>query len=211
MTPDLLVNALGLRDDLAATWARPLSETMDRYGMATTWCRAAFLAQAAHESDGFTALVENMNYSAAALLATWPIGRTRDGRSYGYFNTVNAGAYAYQPQRIANLAYAGRDGNGDEDSGDGWKFRGRGPFQTTGRGSYQAFGLVCQQDLVASPDLLLRPDLGAWCAGWEWNSRNLNHFAALHDFDTITRRINGGTLGEPDRLARFERVLKALS
>ena len=173
---------------------------MAKFSIDTTRRMAAFLAQVAHESDRFTCLVENLNYSAAGLLETWP----------EHFNTANAGAYAYHAMAIANRAYADRMGNGAEDSGDGWAFRGRGPLQTTGRDDYRDFGAAVGFDLVAQPDLLIQPGWGALAAAWEWNRGDLNTLADAGDFEQITRRINGGLLGEPDRLAKYQQALKAL-
>jgi putative chitinase len=177
---------------------------MDRFAIdATTRRQAAFLAQVAHESDAFSVVIESMNYSAEGLLATWP---TR-------FNTANAGAYAHNAQAIGNLVYAGRMGNGDEASGDGYRYRGRGPLQTTGRADYSACGLDLGLDLVGNPDLLCQPMFGALAAGWEWNRDRLNDVADLgtpEGFDHITRAINGGFIGQPDRLARWARAKSAL-
>jgi putative chitinase len=201
MKPELLDAATGCGPLRAQVWAPALTAAMDRFGIDVTTRRMAmFLAQVAHESDAFSVVIESMNYSAAGLLATWP----------EHFNTANAGAYAHNAQAIANRAYGNRMGNGDESSGDGWKYRGRGPLQTTGRADYRDCGATLGLDLVGAPDLLVRPDFGALAAGWEWNRGDLNDYADRGDFDSITRIINGGFIGQPDRLARWTRAKQAL-
>lgn len=203
MTPETLDACVGCGPDRASLWAPALTAAMDRFGIDTNKRIAAFLAQVAHESDGFRVIVENLNYSAAALHATWP----------EHFSLTDAEAYAHQPMKIANRAYANRMGNGDEASGDGWLFRGRGPLQTTGRDAYRDFGSAMGFDAVGNPSLLLQPSFGSLAAGWEWALEKLNDYADVGDtpsFEKITRAINGGLLGEPDRLALYGRALRAL-
>jgi putative chitinase len=187
---------------------------MDRFAIdATTRRQAAFLAQVAHESDAFSMVIESMNYSAQGLMETWPLGTRPDGSTYGFFNAANAGAYAHNAEAIGNLVYANRDGNGDEASGDGYRFRGRGPLQTSGRTDYGNLANVLGQPILTTPDLLCQPVYGALAAAWEWNRGNLNDLADLgteEAFDSITRVINGGFIGQPDRLARWIRAKSAL-
>lgn len=199
MIPEVLELATGATTERAQIWAPAFGTAMERFGINTPKRSAAFLAQVAHESDTFAVILENLNYSAAALMETWP----------EHFNTANAGAYEHQPIKIANLAYANRMGNGPEESGDGYLYRGRGPLQTTGKSDYLSLGSILGFDLVKSPDLLLQPGFGALAAAWEWNRSNLNLYADLGDFEKITRVINGGLLGEPDRLARYQKALAA--
>lgn len=163
---------------------------------------AHFLAQVAHESGSLRYVSENLNYSAKALRAVF-------GK---YFPTdPDAEEFARQPEKIANRVYADRMGNGDEASGDGWRYRGRGLIQLTGKDNYQRFGQAVDQDAVASPDQLAEnPDLAVATAGWYWDSRNLNEYADQDDIKQITRRINGGYNGLEDReeyLARAKNVL----
>ncbi len=203
MTPETLDACVGCGPDRASLWAPALTAAMDRFGIDTNKRIAAFLAQVAHESDGFRVIVENLNYSAAALHATWP----------EHFSLTDAEAYAHQPMKIANRAYANRMGNGDEASGDGWFFRGRGPIQTTGRDDYRDFGSAVGFDAVGNPSILLQPSFGSLAAGWEWNRSNLNFYAdegTEEAFIKITKAINGGILGEPDRWARYQKALTAL-
>ena len=173
---------------------------MDKFSINTHKRMAAFLGQLAHESDRFTCLIENLNYSPGGLIETWPTK----------FNTANAGVYAWNAQAIANRAYADRMGNGDEASGDGWLFRGRGPIQTTGLSDYEDLSAAAGIDFVSSPNLLLRPEYGALAAAWEWNRSGLNALADLWDLKKITKIINGGFLGESDRLEKCETALEKL-
>ena len=200
MTPALLDSCTGCGPLRAQAWAGALTTAMDRFGINTSKRVAAFLAQVAHESDAFSVVIESMNYSAAGLIETWP----------KHFNTVNAGAYAHNAQAIANFVYGERMGNGDAASGDGWRFRGRGPLQTTGRADYLQCGNALGWDFIGAPDLLIQPRFGALAAGWEWNRGNLNDYADRGDFDGITRIINGGFIGQPDRLERWARAKSAL-
>ncbi len=163
---------------------------------------AHFLAQVAHESGSLRYVSENLNYSAKALRAVF-------GK---YFPTdSDAEEFARQPEKIANRVYANRMGNGDEATGDGWSYRGRGLIQLTGKENYQRFSQSIGQDTVATPDLLVTdPDLAVATAGWFWDSRDLNTFADQDDIRQITRRINGGYHGLEDReeyLSRAKSVL----
>ncbi len=164
---------------------------------------AHFLAQTAHESGGFLRVLENLNYSAVGLRATFP----------KYFKTdTDAALYARQPERIANRVYASRIGNGPEESGDGWKYRGRGLIQVTGRDNYRACSVTVYADdrLLTQPELLERPDGAVASACWYWHSRSLNVPADKDDLEAVTRKINGGLTGLEDRrhwLARAKVVL----
>ncbi len=200
MTPDLLRACTGCLPIRAEMWAVPLTNAMDRYAINTPKRQAAFLAQLAHESDCLSVFLENLNYSAAALIETWPL----------HFNTVNAGAYAYQPVKIANRAYANRGGNGDENSGDGFLFRGRGPIQTSERDSYAALGVELGFPLTSTPEILIQPIYGALAAGWEWARKGCNELADAGNFPGTTKRVNGGYLGEDDRLAKWAVAKAAL-
>lgn len=157
-----------------------------------------FMAQIAHESAHFTRLEENLNYSADGL-------RKIFGK---YFpDPAEADAYARQPERIANRVYANRMQNGDEASGDGWRYRGRGFIQLTGRENYRTIGVKLGLDLENDPDLVARDAevaLKVACAFWD--SRKLNAHADKDDINTITRRINGGTNGLLDRKKLLERA-----
>lgn len=158
---------------------------------------AHFLAQTCHESGGFSALAENLNYSAASLQAVWP----------SHFPTpAVAAAYARQPGKIANRAYAGRMGNGDEAGGDGWRFRGRGLIQLTGRANYAATAAATGLDLVAHPELAETSDGAVATACHFWTAHGLNALADSDDVEAITRRINGGLNGLAERRAALARA-----
>lgn len=158
---------------------------------------AHFLAQVAHESGNFKHTVENLNYSSKALRAVF-------GK---YFPTDEiAEEYHRQPEKIANKVYANRMGNGDEASGEGWKFRGRGYIQLTGKNNYTSFGKFINDDIVDNPDLVAEkyPLLSA---GWFWMENDLSKLADLgaeeENVKGITRRVNGGFHGLEDRLKHF--------
>jgi len=182
-------------------WLEPLKETFEKYNIDTAKRQAAFIGQCMHESGGFKLLEENLNYSAKALMATWP----------SRFPTEEmANQYARNPEKIANKVYGGRMGNADESSGEGWKYRGRGIKQLTGKENYQRCSEALGVDLVSDPDKLLDPKYAALSAGWFWNKHNLNDLADKSDVETMTKRINGGLLGLDARkvaIAKAESIL----
>jgi putative chitinase len=178
-------------------WLEPLKETFEKYNIDTPKRQAAFIGQCMHESAGFKTLEENLNYSAKALMNTWP-SRFPD------LNT--AMIYERQPEKIANKVYGGRMGNADESSGEGWKYRGRGIKQLTGKENYERCGSSLGVDLVSDPDLLLDPKYAALSAGWFWNKHNLNDLADKGDIETMTKRINGGLLGLDARKAAIQKA-----
>ena len=182
-------------------WLEPLKETFEKYNIDTTKRQAAFIGQCMHESAGFKTLNENLNYSAKALMATWPSR---------FPNEEVANEYARQPEKIANKVYGGRMGNDVESSGEGWKYRGRGIKQLTGKENYERCGAGLGVDLVENPDLLLEPRYAALSAGWFWNKHNLNDLADKGDIETMTKRINGGLLGLDARKAAIQRAESVL-
>lgn len=173
----------------ADRWTTPLNAALSLWHIDTPQRAAMFLAQVAHESGGFRTLVESLHYSATRLLQVWP---TR-------FTPTDAAAMAFNEQAIANRAYGGRLGNGPEDSGDGYAFRGRGLIQLTGRDNYTRCGAALGLDLVGHPELLEQPIYAAQSAGWFWSTRGCNELADAGDYLGITKRINGGTNGQADR------------
>jgi putative chitinase len=177
----------------AAQWVAPLQAACDRFGIDTPLRVAAFLAQCGVESARLTAVSENLNYSAAGLLSTF-------GK---YFDAASAAQYANQPQRIANRVYAGRYGNGDEASGDGWRYRGRALIGITFRDNYVLCGMGLNLPLLDHPELLEQPDNSADAAAWYWFNRNLNALADQGNFLQITKAINGGLNGYSERLALY--------
>lgn len=204
---DLLVAAMGCTPAIAAAWAHPLSMAMQRYGITTRRRAAHFLAQIGHESAGLTRIEERLDYSAARLLEVWP----------SRFDAASARAYARQPERIANRVYALRMGNGDEASGDGWRYRGRSPIQLTGRGNYRQIGEQTGLPLLEHPDLALQVEPGAVISAAWWRANGLNALADTGDVLSVSRRINLGTAntsripaGLQDRIARTRRAAAAL-
>lgn len=185
----------------AALFADPLNAAMSRFQISTNEDRtAAFLAQVAHESQCLTHLEENLNYSEEGLLETWA----------SHFDAKLAAEYAHDAVRIGNRAYAGRDGNGDEASGDGYRYRGRGLFGITGKANYEACGKGIGYDLVNSPNVLTIAGPAALSAAWFWAERGLNALADSGNFVGITQRINGGQNGAKARLAFLVRAENAL-
>lgn len=187
--------------DAAPGWAAALAATMPKYDINTVPRVGMFLAQCAHESEGFTRFTENLNYSAAALMRVWP-------SRFPSFDV--AAQYERQPEKIANFVYANRLGNGNEASGDGWRYIGRGAIQTTGRANYKAAGDAIGYPLERYPTDILLPIYGAPAACWYWQSHGLNALADTGDFTKITQRINGGQVGAANRALWLVRINKKL-
>ena len=178
---------------------------MEKFQVNTPLRLAHFLAQCGHESGGFKVVNENLNYGAKGLLGIFK----------KYFPTeAKALQYERKPEKIANLVYGGRMGNGDEASGDGWKHRGRGYIQLTGKDNYAAFDKTVEDDILANPDLVATkyPLLSA---AWFWSKNGLNALADKGatdaDVTVITKRVNGGTIGLPDRIKHFKEYHKLLA
>jgi len=184
------------------TYALPLHEVAEYYDMYVNPKRAAaFIAQIAHESGGFNFVAENLNYSAKGLMTTFK----------KYFPTEDiAKQYERKPEKIANRVYANRMNNGDENSGDGWKFRGRGLIQLTGRANYTKFAEDLGISLDETVAYLETPAGAVSSAGWFWDNNNLNQYCDKDDFITLTKRINGGTIGLADRQHHYHIALEAL-
>jgi putative chitinase len=142
---------------------------------------------------------ENLNYSAEGLLKTFP----------KYFNAETAAASARKPERIANRVYANRMSNGNEESGDGWKFRGRGCIQLTGRANYTAYDQAVPENVLENPDLVAGA-LALDSAGWFWKTNGLNKIADAGDVTAVTKRVNGGTHGLADRQSRYSALIALL-
>jgi putative chitinase len=160
---------------------------------------AAWLAQTAHESGYFKFLKENLNYRAASLQKVFK----------KYFPTEEmAKAYEKQPEKIANRVYANRMGNGDEASGDGFRYLGRGLIQLTGKNNYTFFAASIDTPLEEIPEYLQTFEGAVQSACWFWEQNNLNKFADSRDIVTMSKRINGGTIGMEDRLMKYEKCLK---
>jgi len=195
-------------------WCQALNKILPDYDINTPQREAAFLSQCAHESGNFTQLSENLNYSAQGLANTWP-GRFAvkgaDGNAVKPY-TPNELATSIQrnPELIANNVYANRMGNGSVESGDGWKFRGRGLIQITGRANYTAFAATVNM----TPDQVVEYaetfDGAVQTACWFWNTNNLNQYADVNNIKTITQRINGGLNGLDDRIAKYNLAKQVL-
>jgi putative chitinase len=192
---DLLLKIV---DDATATkWADALQETCDKFEINTPERQAGFIAQIAHESGMFKAVKENLNYSDKALLGVFP----------KYFNAENVQAYARQPEKIANRVYGNRMGNGDEASGDGFKYCGRGLIQLTGKNNYTSFGNAVGVDFVNNPELVETPQYAVMSAGWFWSSNGLNKWADEKNIEKMTKVINGGTIGLAHREELYKKLL----
>jgi putative chitinase len=188
-----------------ATWAKHLA-LAEPFGVNTSARWAAFIAQVGHESAQLTRLVENLSYSVRGLMATWP---TR------FPTTASTNTYARNPERLANFVYGKRLGNGPMESGDGWRYRGRGLIQVTGKANYAKAGEGLGLDLLERPALLELPDHATRSAAYFWQSNGMNELAdegTEKAFKEITRRINGGFNGYEDRAslwAKAKVVLRA--
>lgn len=167
---------------------------------ATMW-----LSQLAHESNDFVASEENLNYSAQRLAEVWPARFATDGVPNGLAFEIEK-----NPARIANVVYADRNGNGSEQSKDGYTYRGRGLIQLTGRANYTAAGVALGLPLLGHPEYAKEPATAAAIAGWFWNSKGCNQLADKGKFDAITRVINGGANGVAARKANLRKFEEAL-
>ena len=182
-------------------WVDALNETFERFNIVTAAQQASFIGQAAHESGNFKMLVENLNYRAETLMKVWP----------KRFPTLEfAKQYEKDAKKIANSVYANRMGNRDEASGDGFRFRGRGLFQTTGHAGYYHAGQALGEDFVMNPDLVSTPKYAALTAGFFWNTHKLNNFADVEDYKGMTKKINGGFIGLADREKHIRHALSVL-
>jgi putative chitinase len=184
-----------------AKWLKPLENTFAKYQINTPTRQAAFIGQCGHESNSFKVLEENLHYSAKGLMATWP-SRFPD--------LTFAEKYANNPEAIANKVYGGRADLGNTEDGDGWRFHGRGVIQLTGRSNYKVCGDALGQPFTSQPSLLLELEWACMSAGWFWNKKGLNALADNEDWSTMTRRINGGTLGLTDRINRIHKAMDIL-
>lgn len=184
------------------SYVDPLNDICQYYDMFENKKRvAAFLAQVAHESGGLNVTKENLNYSADGLRKTFP----------KYFpNDELAHQYAKQPEKIANRVYANRMNNGDEASGDGWKFRGRGLIQLTGKTNYTKFAEAVSMNIDDTIAYLETPAGAVASAGWFWDNNRLNNYCDNIDFVGLTKRINGGVIGLVERQHHYEIVLNLL-
>jgi putative chitinase len=183
------------------------NETFDRFDISTPARQACWIGQCGHECGNFRIMEENLNYRAATLLKLFP--RTPK-RAWG-FTPEEAAAYEKQPQRIANRIYSNRMGNRDEASGDGFRFRGAGFLQLTGHSNFWHASQALGEDFVMQPELVRTPKYAAMTAGWFWQTHRLNQYADSGDYLTLTKKINGGTIGLEDRKKHINHALNVLS
>ncbi|KAA6441456.1 glycoside hydrolase family 19 protein [Dyadobacter flavalbus] len=172
---------------------------------------AMFLAQIGHESQGFTRLVENLNYSANGLAKTWPTRYAVNPNAIRKYPNKTALQIAWQPEKIANMTYANRYGNGDYESGDGWKYRGRGYMMTTFKDNYEALDFEFQMDgaIVTNPDMLLEPYWAIMSAAAFWKRNRLNRYADTSDVIGARKAVNGGLIGLADVNEKYSKILLA--
>ena len=194
--------AAGVSYSLRDAWYPHIVAAMAKYGIDTPLRQAHFLAQAGHESAGFQKVEEGLNYRYGALLALF-------GRRITSEQAMKYGRTADHPadqKMIANIIYANRNGNGDVQSGDGYRYRGRGLIQITGKANYAALVKQLGVDVVAAPDKLTTYALAAESAAAWWKNHGLNEIADTDDVTRITRIINGGTNGLEDRISRLTKA-----
>lgn len=193
-----------LKGHIPDTVIAQIPEVAEKFGVNTPIRLAHFLAQTGHESGGFKITTENLNYSAKGLCGIFK----------KYFTPESAAEYQRKPEKIANIVYANRMGNGNQASGEGYKFRGRGYIQLTGKTNYQAFDKTVEDNIEANPDLIATkyPLLSA---AWFWSKNGLNAIADQGATDEvvtkITKKVNGGTIGLPDRIKHFNEYYKLLA
>lgn len=183
-------------------WYDALCQILPEYEINTPQRVASFIAQCAHESGGFRFLQENLNYRAESLVKTWP----------RHFPSLEiAKQYQRKPEKIANRAYANRMGNGDEASGDGWRYLGRGLIQLTGKNNYTFFAAsVGIEDMDECAEYLGTFEGAIQSACFFWEQNKLNKWADNGDIVTMSKRINGGTIGMDDRIMKYNKALKIL-
>lgn len=206
ITEQQLLQVLPKARTVAGIFLPAINRAMLRWNINSRLRAAAFLAQIGHESGQLRVLVENLNYSADALVRTWP----------SRFTAQTAPAYARNPEKIANRVYGGRMGNGPESSGDGWRYRGRGLIQLTGRDNYRAGGAGLGLPLEDQPELLDRSDHAAQSAAWWWAKHDLNELADARRIQDIGSIINTGQPGRvpkgaAERLALYYLALRVLA
>lgn len=182
-------------------WYRALTENIYFFEIDNEKRIAAFLAQTSHESMNYTRVIENLNYRWTSLRSVFP----------KYFpNDSLAKKYAHDQRAIANRVYANRMGNGPESSGDGWRYRGRGLIQLTGKYNYKKFGDSLGISLSEVPDFLETFDGAVISACWYWENKDLNYYADNDDIKSITKLINGGYIGLEDRIRKYSNILEIL-
>lgn len=188
------------KDEVLEALVNSLDSFAEKYEINTPLRLAHFLAQTAHESGGFRAVEENLNYSADSLSKIF----------HKYFTDVDPAEYARQPEKIANRVYANRMGNGDEESGEGYMFRGRGLIQLTGKNNYSHLAEDLGKSLEETVEYLHTPEGACESAAWFWNKNHINALADEDNCTAVTKKINGGTIGLEDRQAHTEKFKELL-
>ena len=182
-------------DEVLEQYVDAINKTIEDFGINNP---AMFLAQIGVESAGLKHVEENLNYSAQRLAQVFP----------RYFRDRDPNDYGRQPEKIANLVYGGRMGNGPEESGDGYKFHGRGAIQLTGRANYEAFAKAVEMDIDAAVEYTKTPEGAIMSAGWFWDANHINKIS--DDIHATSRRINGGDNGLQERIELYEKAKEVL-
>jgi putative chitinase len=184
-------------------WFTAFTDILPNFDITTVNRVAMFLAQSGHETGNYTVFEENLNYTAQGLVNTFP----------NYFKTNDPNNYAHDPEKIANLVYSNRMGNGDVNSGDGWKFRGRGALQLTGKENYSLCSNALYGDLrlLNTPEILISFEGAIASACWFWQKHNLNILCDSGNIKEVTLLVNGGYIGLPDREIRYNKALSILN
>jgi putative chitinase len=222
--------AAKIKREVAEKWLPHVQRALDEFNIVTPRAVAAWIAQTAHESGGYTLLEENLNYSAVTMAACWPPrfavqeqdpdrpGKTRAKKDANGKNipTPVALALAKHPQALANMVYSSRMGNGPPESNEGWLYRGRGLKQLTGKDNVTRCSKALGVDFVTNPDLLIEPEYAARSAAWFWSVNNCTSIidgpsctkeTLTADYTALTKKINGGTIGLADRRSRYDAVI----
>jgi putative chitinase len=185
-------------------WFKALAQILPDYDINTSPRVAAFLAQTAHESGGYTAIKENLNYKAATLRKIFPKYFPDDATANHYASLPN------KAEAIANKVYGGRMGNGPEETGDGYRYCGRGLIQLTGKDNYTRYAQSLEISVEEASEHLTTFEGCVQSAAWFWEANNLNQWADKGDILTLTKRINGGTIGLEDRIKHYNHALHVL-
>lgn len=218
LTIEQLVQSTGCTEKVAEVWLPYFNSIPSNFGIDTPLRMASFLAQIGHESAGLSRLEEGLNYSAEGLANTWP-KRYAQTDQKGLYVKNKVGRYlpstlavkiARKPVLIASMTYSNRLGNGSVESQEGWKFRGRGLIQTTGKSNYVNLTLNTGIDFISNPDLLKEPAYALISACFFWKNNNLNRFADKKDIVSLSKAINGGIIGLEHRKALYEKACKTL-
>lgn len=189
-------------NDYIEEWYPVIVDTLPGFNIDSPERMAAFLSQCSHESGGFKRIVENLNYHGESLRKVFS----------KYFPTDEiAKQYEHKPEKIANRVYANRMGNGSENSGDGWRYKGRGLIQITGKNNYQSFSDYMEMSIEDIPDYLETFEGALISACWYWEANKLNEFADKEDIKGLTRKINGGYNGLQDRIDKYNEIIEILS